>query len=615
MKRMTALILILLLLAGCTPKAPDNTTAGTESAPTGTTTPPLPDQPQIPWVEAKGTPWDEEGALTEVSLDVPNGLQYTYGTEFDGDLLLYSFDLHLEGHETIELCLVELDDGTVLARQEYPMTLCVAPQVLNDSLYLSDPETGKILELDKSLQLVNSWQTEPFEGDAIMSRSGILYVGSWEEPPYAIDLNTGERQSILPAEEVSYILSNGDTATVEYYQAGSGILSYALLDLETGEITQPPVTTGDPSISRQDGTWLMRRYNDGFTWYISDEEGTRFAELGDEFLQLLTGDVLLHTNEFGTELTLLQTDGTALATCQLDDPENGLSVQFVTYNETLDGWFCLVRDFDGAMRLLFWDTEQGSRGEDLAFAPMPEPDAQEEALQNRAAEISGQYGVYIRVGTDCDTQFIDFYTEHATEYTAVAMALDILEDAFEKYPDGFFQQLRYGEIRRLEIQLVGPLRAVDSTSYPGTYSGFAQEMEDHSLIVMDVNQMMESTIHHEISHLIDSYLQWDAWQRDDALFSETGWEENNPAWFDGYTWNYGMEADQHDYDSFFDGYSTTFPTEDRARVFENAFEEYNLFEYRDVLLNKLSYYSLCIRDAFDTTGWPEITYWERYLQN
>jgi hypothetical protein len=29
---------------------------------------------------------------------------------------------------------------------------------------------------------------------------------------------------------------------------------------------------------------------------------------------------------------------------------------------------------------------------------------------------------------------------------------------------------------------------------------------------------------------------------------------------------------------------------------------------------KLQYYADCIRDAFDTTGWPEVTAWEQVLQ-
>ena len=33
------------------------------------------------------------------------------------------------------------------------------------------------------------------------------------------------------------------------------------------------------------------------------------------------------------------------------------------------------------------------------------------------------------------------------------------------------------------------------------------------------------------------------------------------------------------------------------------------------LREKLAYYAACIRDGFDTTGWPAVTAWEEPLQN
>ena len=66
-----------------------------------------------------------------------------------------------------------------------------------------------------------------------------------------------------------------------------------------------------------------------------------------------------------------------------------------------------------------------------------------------------------------------------------------------------------------------------------------------------------------------------------------------------------------------DTYSRTFPTEDRARVLENAMAGWDWY-FRDgqhaPLREKLTYYAACIRDAFDTTGWPDVTLWEKPLQ-
>ena len=141
-------------------------------------------------------------------------------------------------------------------------------------------------------------------------------------------------------------------------------------------------------------------------------------------------------------------------------------------------------------------------------------------------------------------------------------------------------------------------------------------MWDHYLIVADIYDMDLQCYYHEFSHVIDSFLQWDAWHRDDALYSETGWLDLNPKWFDGYTYDYSTLPEMEDYTSFIDSYSMISPTEDRARVMEYAMSEYGswIFEDAPILRKKLSYYCRCIRDAFDTTGWPEVLPWEQYLE-
>ena len=70
-----------------------------------------------------------------------------------------------------------------------------------------------------------------------------------------------------------------------------------------------------------------------------------------------------------------------------------------------------------------------------------------------------------------------------------------------------------------------------------------------------------------------------------------------------------------DFSWFVDDYATINPTEDRARVLEYAMADYGMwtFEGNEGLTAKLDYYARCIRDGFDTTGWPEVTLWEQYL--
>ncbi|MBQ7050931.1 MAG: hypothetical protein IJN87_09905 [Firmicutes bacterium] len=63
-------------------------------------------------------------------------------------------------------------------------------------------------------------------------------------------------------------------------------------------------------------------------------------------------------------------------------------------------------------------------------------------------------------------------------------------------------------------------------------------------------------------------------------------------------------------------YGATYPGEDRATIMEIAMLGYGeRFHESPALLEKLAYYSDCIRDCFDTATWPAITKWEEPLYN
>ena len=62
-------------------------------------------------------------------------------------------------------------------------------------------------------------------------------------------------------------------------------------------------------------------------------------------------------------------------------------------------------------------------------------------------------------------------------------------------------------------------------------------------------------------------------------------------------------------------YALTYPTEDRATLMEAAMENYTWdFEPGSGSRAKMQYHADCIRDCFDTTGWPATTLWEQVLE-
>ena len=610
MKRFLCVFLALILLSGCTgPAVPSETT----TVPPETTVPVT--QPPVPWIEESTDLWDREGVLREVSLDISGGIRFINALAFDGDLLLWSLDNHLTDVYTLELCLVELDTGAVTARRELDFVQYVHPQILEDAIYLVDGGSGSVTALNRELETKNCFTFPACEGSFYMGGKDTLYIYDWGSNAVRLNLNTGEEAPLLEDTAIDYFFGNGRYITVGYADPETGAGRKLILDLLTGEMLEPPIEARFDDLFYADGTWLCSSYRDGYTVYVGTEQDNFLtAELGLNNLELLDGDTLLLTGEDGMVLSLHDRRGKVISKAVLTEVPYSFSATELIESEVFGGYFVVITDHSGSLRLLYWDTSRGQDGADIAFGPIPEPDAQELAIRQRAEALSTAYGLNILVGSDCGTQFYDFTAEKVTDWETVSRALDTLEDALADYPEGFFRQLRYDTIRSVDIHLVGNIQAT-TEEYVHSYTAFVQYEYDRFTMGVDIFAAGQETYYHEFSHVIDSYLQWDADCREGALFSEDGWNEINPLWFPGYTFDYSEEVELIDNYSFIDSYSTIKPTEDRARIMEYAMAEYGFysFEDNDILIEKLEYYCSCIRDAFDTTGWPETVLWEQYL--
>ena len=596
------LALLLLLLCGC----------GQPADPPGT----VPSPPVEPdWLLRCGTPWDRDGALVELTGSFAVMGSMSTCTEFDGDLLSWSYDIHLADGYVLEMMLTDLVSGTVLAQRDITLQSYIIPQPLGDSLYLCDNTGGTVYQLDKSLQDVRQWQVEPGESTWYMGGQHKLYQLTEDSHLWVRDLEDGTFEPLIPEDPEVWVMSSADgTASLEYYHPDTGINQYAALDLATGRIIQPETAQGFSTISLAGDTWFTGKYTDGYTFYLGSEDAApRQFSPGEGYFQLLKDGYLLGQSSDGMYLHLYDLDGHAISSCQLS--ENGTYyASTLIRSEYHNGYFLIAYGDDGYSRLLFWDTEVPAATEDLTFTAIPAPSADEAALLQRCEEIGTKYGLAVIIGEGCDTEFMDFTATVTTDWAKISAGLDILEDALTDYPEGFFRQLHYGTVHGVRIQLVSDLQANGSGRTGGGYTAFVQNMWDHALMVVDIDAACQETYYHEFSHVIDLYLDWDSIQREDALYSEEGWSNLNPDWFPGYTYDYSNEVYLDDFRWFIDPYATISPTEDRARVMEYAMAEYGYWNFAESrgLQQKLDYYCRCIRDAFDTALWPETVLWEQY---
>lgn len=537
---------------------------------------------------------------------------------FNGKLLFYN---NIYGdNETVELHLLLLDikDGSS-STAKFSVKGHIYPQVVGEKLYLCDSHTGKIVVLDNSLTTVQTY--------TLKSDYGNWYVSSDGTKVYSIVPTSGITSIGLSDQKRSVILSDALDISISTPQESSPLLSYidpesqkqvyTVLDTSKGSLVPidkvrfTAISICKNNLLSQDiygsGLYCLRKDNQEYIFSINDAASTLLSPYSH---------ILVTNGE--SQLSLYNINGELLANCRID----GYLNQGLAYSSECGGYF-FSGDHYGKPGMYFMDTSVEGSDPSLDLIPVEkyystsQKYSELENLYKRAEELSALYHVTVHIADQCQTDFGSFTSYEVRDYTSISNALDVLESVLQKYPTGFFEQLRYSNYQDISIQLVGGLSATSQFSGDGIYGAFAQSYGYEHLIVLDVYTLRESVLYHEFSHLIDKRLAWDAYCREDALFSEATWMKYNPSSF-AYRENYGIDYGQalpvewQKY--FFDAYSTINSTEDRARIMENAMSyipgQWNPFDSNSGLKNKLEYYSRCIRDCFDTTGWPEKLLWE-----
>lgn len=282
--------------------------------------------------------------------------------------------------------------------------------------------------------------------------------------------------------------------------------------------------------------------------------------------------------------------------------------------------------------LFVWDlNDKSSRATD-AFAELYklqdlyEADAKTlQGLKNKADEIGRRRGVEIYIGEEIQSCTKNIYTYTVNQNAVrISKALDELDRELGRYPNGMLAQIDDDFGSMLKIYLCGPILPDNDTAI-STAVGLQNTMENDTYLVLDITAVLSftTTIHHELFHAIEKHLD-----ATDTFFDSDEWNNCNPPGFQ-YDYDYIANESSHNTEyvvgdvenslqiSFIDRYSKSFPVEDRARIMEYAMMEDRLctgyFEHT-YIRKKLELISRKLREGFDTTGWPEVTAWEKVLQ-
>ena len=585
MRRFLILLLCLTLLTGCT-KQPQ-TPSFRETEPRPTTEPLASTEATCPTEKPnrslldQGEAYGESGNLMYIANPHVESMACPEICIFGNDLLLYehAFD------GTLQIKRISLEDGSLLAEASYTVDPSVRVQVGNGFIGLCDSGSGKVLILDELLEL---------------------------EMTYAVPL---EGENWYLNQELETLFAYTDRVDQRNYRR--------CLNLSTATLESLPLDGFVSSGGRSGEQWLLRQDVDSGAYILVNQEKTVTFTQSEGLVELLPDRrQLLITDGSYRALSLYDLDGNFLSQCQLPVNEYASVGTNLVWSSYWQGYF--FRDtYDNAAHLLFWDIAKTQEGENLSVTPLgspqnPDPMVDQELYQ-RAQALSQRFGIDIRIAEQCKLDYTHYQADVLADPDSIRYTLNVLELAFSSYPEGFFRQLIYGDVLQIRIELVGDIREQDHMdTHPESARGFAQIASDHYLIVFDGRSLSMHTVYHELSHVIDKRLEWDATLRPQALFSEEVWLSLQPDGFRYANSYIDMPDEIAAYENsgyFISRYAMTFPTEDRATLMSVIMSDKTVLQENPGMAEKMRYYAACIRDCFNTEGWPETTLWEYVPQS
>ncbi len=249
----------------------------------------------------------------------------------------------------------------------------------------------------------------------------------------------------------------------------------------------------------------------------------------------------------------------------------------------------------------------------------------------RAAEIGSRHGIYIYIADLVPNWILEHGNRTQCDPALVKRSLDQVERVLGYYPEGYFDQLLFDDFYGLDLYLVAySAVAMGYTSFgPQDPENGTDMTRVRHFVCIDCEDLlidnMSNTLPHELAHVADRRLSYVSEHEDGHLFSEEAWSALNP---EGFVYPYDDEEltneiiEQHvEYLEYFsNSYAMQNPLEDRANLMgylssaAMGDSELNPDRYFEPCIIKMEFYLRCLRDAFDTSSWPEKTLWEQALE-
>lgn len=600
MKRVFALILLLLILCGCTVENQEETTDTTAE----TLSAVEPTEPAGTYVPGSGMETETAGAVRVYDL----GLADVYAMIPMGeDLVIFS------GTENTTLTKLTGENRYVTASVSLNVRLDPEKSTLQvTEKGISYYDSGCLVTLGTGLKEISRVElAEDLVGEPAVSADRKRVYYCTEHYIWELTLETGISRMI---KEVSETITTARGLLVED--------TVLLCCLDTGEQIFLSTETGR-TLGRCGGDITVT--GSGEYWFAVVPEGQIDAYVfgtGEDKRMLLPETQCLYLEETNCLLTLSEEEAGIRVDCY--DLESGVIRSVLTLDFApvfFAGEEDLVYVLSAEGMLLRWDLAALPSGDDTVYATprytLENPDEEGYAQCAAAAEkIGSRYGVTILFGEDAVAEQSDDF-DMTGEYMVpvILQELEKLEALLAVYPEGMLKAAVEDTTGgTLYICIVREVVGSAESGILDPVAGTQFWVGEDAYVAIAVGQETGNALYHQMYHAMEIRLM----SNSNACYE---WDSMNPSKFE-YDYSYVLNQSRED-DKYLEGknryfintYSMSFPMEDRATILEYAMMEGNA-EYFESSAMQEKLQTLCegIREAYGLKKSPEVFLWEQYLE-
>ena len=597
MKKWLFLLLVLpLVLAGCSEKTPQTEETTVPQETTGVYV------PEHPLTEST------DGAV-ETFVPEGNGF-YTAIPIGENLLMIREWELVLlEGPEQIP----------VMTRPQKYDKLFALPE----SVAVWMKEEGHILFLNDRLVEVSRLQLpEDFTGEPLMTADGKLLYYSNGSQIQALELETGISRPVYRSPEKQVVLMDllWDDGVLRCRERAGAESQIRILDAQTGEI----LASGKDyaSLVAEDGGFYVELTETRVPQVLfgtGDGKVVTIQNIEPDGLwhPVPEQDMLLVTHEREGKLQLDRYDlvsGKRTASVVLPDVSKLWDIRVEEGGKVW--FFCDAKDDP----LCCWDPESSLLEEETVYtAPYytaENPDVEGLAeMAAKAKELADRFGIEILIGENRPVALPEDYI-FVSEYLVPIYEtyLPVVERVLSRFPEGFFIKAMEARGGVLRLYLVRQVQGIPEKGTQYRDQGVQLWAEKDSLIVAPLTEDLERDLYHMLMHVVESriFAKSSAFDR---------WNTLNPkdfAYDNDYTLNLNRDDGQYlegENRYFIDTFSMSFAKEDRARIFEYAcMPGSGAFFQTNAMQTKLKRICEGIRTAFGLKNYQGELVWEQYLQ-